>query len=169
MTDGTHPHPPPPETCFLGRALLSHGHSGSVGEPRTLGGWLGACSFPSLRPRFFLHVCDAASPSRGSTKNVKKLEERKTDPLSLEGYVGSSLPKAPEKGQGGCLEQSPPTPTPARRDPQGQRSNGKATACAPRGTQQHPSSARAGHSRAHLGAARLRLGIQSHLLGVLWP
>nr|XP_051697667.1 guanine nucleotide exchange factor DBS isoform X3 [Oryctolagus cuniculus] len=41
----------------------------------------------------------STSPSRGSTKNVKKLEERKTDPLSLEGYVGSSLPKAPEKGQ----------------------------------------------------------------------
>ncbi|XP_058132378.1 guanine nucleotide exchange factor DBS isoform X9 [Dasypus novemcinctus] len=41
------------------------------------------------------------SPSKGNTRNSKKLEERKTDPLSLEGYVNStSLPKPPEKGKG---------------------------------------------------------------------
>ncbi|XP_036996654.2 guanine nucleotide exchange factor DBS isoform X2 [Artibeus jamaicensis] len=40
------------------------------------------------------------SPSKGNTRNVKKLEERKTDPLSLEGYVSSTtLPKPPEKGR----------------------------------------------------------------------
>ncbi|XP_057563748.1 guanine nucleotide exchange factor DBS isoform X1 [Hippopotamus amphibius kiboko] len=40
------------------------------------------------------------SPSKGNTKNVKKLEERKTDPLSLEGYVGPALPpRHPEKGK----------------------------------------------------------------------
>ncbi|KAL0614504.1 Guanine nucleotide exchange factor DBS [Plecturocebus cupreus] len=40
------------------------------------------------------------SPSRGNSRNIKKLEERKTDPLSLEGY-GSSAPlsKPPEKGK----------------------------------------------------------------------
>lgn len=49
-------------------------------------------------------MSDAISPSKGNTRNVKKLEERKTDPLSLEGYVSSaSLPKPPEKGKGGCL------------------------------------------------------------------
>ncbi|XP_042111020.1 guanine nucleotide exchange factor DBS isoform X10 [Ovis aries] len=43
------------------------------------------------------------SPSKASTRNVKKLEDRKTDPLSLEGYGGPPpLPRAPEKGQGGC-------------------------------------------------------------------
>lgn len=41
------------------------------------------------------------SPSKGNTRNIKKLEERKTDPLSLEGYVSStSLTKPPEKGKG---------------------------------------------------------------------
>lgn len=41
------------------------------------------------------------SPSKGNARNVKKLEERKTDPLSLEGYVSSTtLPKPPEKGKG---------------------------------------------------------------------
>ena len=49
-------------------------------------------------PPFFI------SPSKGNTRNIKKLEERKTDPLSLEGYVSSTpLPKPPEKGRGGCL------------------------------------------------------------------
>lgn len=53
---------------------------------------------------FSFDVSDAISPSKGNTRNVKKLEERKTDPLSLEGYVSStSLPKAPEKGRGGCV------------------------------------------------------------------
>nr|XP_028693185.1 guanine nucleotide exchange factor DBS isoform X7 [Macaca mulatta] len=43
----------------------------------------------------------STSPSRGNSRNLKKLEERKTDPLSLEGYVSSApLPKAPEKGKG---------------------------------------------------------------------
>uniref|UniRef100_A0A2K6TLJ7 Guanine nucleotide exchange factor DBS n=1 Tax=Saimiri boliviensis boliviensis TaxID=39432 RepID=A0A2K6TLJ7_SAIBB len=43
----------------------------------------------------------STSPSRGNSRNIKKLEERKTDPLSLEGY-GSSAPmsKPPEKGKG---------------------------------------------------------------------
>lgn len=47
-----------------------------------------------------LWVTDAFSPTKGNTRNVKKLEDRKTDPLSLEGYVSSSLPKPPEKGKG---------------------------------------------------------------------
>ncbi|XP_077830206.1 guanine nucleotide exchange factor DBS isoform X8 [Macaca mulatta] len=43
----------------------------------------------------------STSPSRGNSRNLKKLEERKTDPLSLEGYVSSApLPKPPEKGKG---------------------------------------------------------------------
>uniref|UniRef100_A0A8C9CTE3 MCF.2 cell line derived transforming sequence like n=1 Tax=Phocoena sinus TaxID=42100 RepID=A0A8C9CTE3_PHOSS len=38
------------------------------------------------------------SPSKGNTKDVRKLEERKTDPLNLEGYVGPApLPRPPEK------------------------------------------------------------------------
>nr|XP_055101294.1 guanine nucleotide exchange factor DBS isoform X15 [Symphalangus syndactylus] len=42
----------------------------------------------------------STSPSRGNSRNVKKLEERKTDPLSLEGYVSSApLTKPPEKGR----------------------------------------------------------------------
>uniref|UniRef100_A0A8C0QRP5 MCF.2 cell line derived transforming sequence like n=1 Tax=Canis lupus familiaris TaxID=9615 RepID=A0A8C0QRP5_CANLF len=42
----------------------------------------------------------STSPSKGTTRNIKKLEERKTDPLSLEGYMSpSSLPKPPEKGR----------------------------------------------------------------------
>ncbi|XP_070096581.1 guanine nucleotide exchange factor DBS isoform X14 [Equus caballus] len=49
----------------------------------------------------------SASPSKGNTRNVKKLEERKTDPLSLEGYVSStSLPKAPEKGRDDTVTNS---------------------------------------------------------------
>uniref|UniRef100_A0A2I3HAX1 Guanine nucleotide exchange factor DBS n=1 Tax=Nomascus leucogenys TaxID=61853 RepID=A0A2I3HAX1_NOMLE len=44
----------------------------------------------------------STSPSRGNSRNIKKLEERKTDPLSLEGYVSSApLTKPPEKGRGG--------------------------------------------------------------------
>ncbi|KAK2495670.1 hypothetical protein MC885_014263, partial [Smutsia gigantea] len=47
-----------------------------------------------------LPTLSSTSPSKGNTRNVKKLEERKTDPLSLEGYVSStSLPKSPEKGK----------------------------------------------------------------------
>nr|XP_054521570.1 guanine nucleotide exchange factor DBS isoform X10 [Pan troglodytes] len=42
----------------------------------------------------------STSPSRGNSRNIKKLEERKTDPLSLEGYVSSApLTKPPEKGK----------------------------------------------------------------------
>uniref|UniRef100_A0A2I3TX10 Guanine nucleotide exchange factor DBS n=1 Tax=Pan troglodytes TaxID=9598 RepID=A0A2I3TX10_PANTR len=42
-----------------------------------------------------------SDPSRGNSRNIKKLEERKTDPLSLEGYVNSApLTKPPEKGKG---------------------------------------------------------------------
>ncbi|XP_070376275.1 guanine nucleotide exchange factor DBS isoform X7 [Equus asinus] len=49
----------------------------------------------------------SASPSKGNTRNIKKLEERKTDPLSLEGYVSStSLPKAPEKGRDDTVTNS---------------------------------------------------------------
>ncbi|XP_044937203.1 guanine nucleotide exchange factor DBS isoform X1 [Mustela putorius furo] len=48
------------------------------------------------------------SPSKGTTRNIKKLEERKTDPLSLEGYVSpTSLLKPPEKGRGGCPRREP--------------------------------------------------------------
>ncbi|XP_032102167.1 guanine nucleotide exchange factor DBS isoform X9 [Sapajus apella] len=43
----------------------------------------------------------STSPSRGNSRNIKKLEERKTDPLSLEGYSSSApLSKPPEKGKG---------------------------------------------------------------------
>ncbi|XP_004858584.1 guanine nucleotide exchange factor DBS isoform X6 [Heterocephalus glaber] len=42
----------------------------------------------------------STSPSRGNTRNMKKLEERKTDSLNLEGYVSASLSKPPEKGKG---------------------------------------------------------------------
>ncbi|XP_021563764.1 guanine nucleotide exchange factor DBS [Carlito syrichta] len=48
-----------------------------------------------------LPASSSTSPSRGNARNAKKLEERKTDPLSLEGYVGSTPPpKPPEKGKG---------------------------------------------------------------------
>ncbi|VTJ83696.1 Hypothetical predicted protein, partial [Marmota monax] len=47
-----------------------------------------------------LPALSSTSPSGGNSRHVKKLEERKTDPLSLEGYVSSSLPKPPEKGKG---------------------------------------------------------------------
>ncbi|XP_069458140.1 guanine nucleotide exchange factor DBS isoform X5 [Ovis canadensis] len=47
------------------------------------------------------------SPSKASTRNVKKLEDRKTDPLSLEGYGGPPpLPRAPEKGQDDVVTSS---------------------------------------------------------------
>lgn len=55
-----------------------------------------------------LRVADAFSPTKGNTRSVKKLEDRKTDPLSLEGYVSSSLPKPPEKGKGECQLQCEP-------------------------------------------------------------
>uniref|UniRef100_A0A452R6Z8 MCF.2 cell line derived transforming sequence like n=1 Tax=Ursus americanus TaxID=9643 RepID=A0A452R6Z8_URSAM len=49
----------------------------------------------------------STSPSKGNTRNIKKLEERKTDPLSLEGYVSSTpLPKAPEKGRDDTVTSS---------------------------------------------------------------
>jgi len=51
----------------------------------------------------FFHASDVISPSKASTRNIKKLEERKTDPLSLEGYGGPTpQQRAPEKGKGGC-------------------------------------------------------------------
>ncbi|XP_055282709.1 guanine nucleotide exchange factor DBS isoform X3 [Moschus berezovskii] len=54
------------------------------------------------------------SPSKGSTRNIKKLEERKTDPLSLEGYGGPTLlPRAPEKG---WSKTSHPSETPEDND-----------------------------------------------------
>ncbi|XP_032644325.1 guanine nucleotide exchange factor DBS isoform X2 [Chelonoidis abingdonii] len=40
------------------------------------------------------------SPSRIQGRTVKKVEERKTDPTSPEGYVTSVAPKYPEKGKG---------------------------------------------------------------------
>uniref|UniRef100_A0A8C6AVX3 DH domain-containing protein n=1 Tax=Monodon monoceros TaxID=40151 RepID=A0A8C6AVX3_MONMO len=47
------------------------------------------------------------SPSKGNTKDVRKLEERKTDPLNLEGYVGPApLPRPPEKDRGECWGQA---------------------------------------------------------------
>ncbi|XP_055101296.2 guanine nucleotide exchange factor DBS isoform X16 [Symphalangus syndactylus] len=49
----------------------------------------------------------STSPSRGNSRNVKKLEERKTDPLSLEGYVSSApLTKPPEKGRDDTVTSS---------------------------------------------------------------
>nr|XP_030712563.1 guanine nucleotide exchange factor DBS isoform X1 [Globicephala melas] len=47
------------------------------------------------------------SPSKGNTKDVRKLEERKTDPLTLEGYVGPApLPRPPEKGRDDAVTSS---------------------------------------------------------------
>uniref|UniRef100_A0A8D0GWD2 MCF.2 cell line derived transforming sequence like n=1 Tax=Sphenodon punctatus TaxID=8508 RepID=A0A8D0GWD2_SPHPU len=40
------------------------------------------------------------SPSRNMARNIKKLEERKTDPLSPEGHITSAAPKCPEKSKG---------------------------------------------------------------------
>uniref|UniRef100_A0A8C9CTB0 MCF.2 cell line derived transforming sequence like n=1 Tax=Phocoena sinus TaxID=42100 RepID=A0A8C9CTB0_PHOSS len=49
------------------------------------------------------------SPSKGNTKDVRKLEERKTDPLNLEGYVGPApLPRPPEKDRGWSKTSNPP-------------------------------------------------------------
>ncbi|XP_006253485.1 guanine nucleotide exchange factor DBS isoform X9 [Rattus norvegicus] len=48
----------------------------------------------------------STSPTKGSTRNVKKLEDRKTDPLCLEGCVSSSLPKPPEKGKDDAVPSS---------------------------------------------------------------
>ncbi|XP_019380517.1 PREDICTED: guanine nucleotide exchange factor DBS isoform X5 [Gavialis gangeticus] len=44
-----------------------------------------------------LPASSCTSPSRNQTRNLKKLEERKTYPTSPEGYI---LPKYPEKGKG---------------------------------------------------------------------
>nr|XP_025118338.1 guanine nucleotide exchange factor DBS isoform X2 [Bubalus bubalis] len=47
------------------------------------------------------------SPSKASTRNIKKLEERKMDPLSLEGYGGPTPPqRAPEKGKDDAVTSS---------------------------------------------------------------
>ncbi|XP_027722279.1 guanine nucleotide exchange factor DBS-like isoform X2 [Vombatus ursinus] len=47
------------------------------------------------------------SPSKNQTKNVKKLEERKTDPASLEGYVSSaSVQKNPDKSKDDTVTSS---------------------------------------------------------------
>ncbi|XP_023570912.1 guanine nucleotide exchange factor DBS isoform X9 [Octodon degus] len=48
----------------------------------------------------------SSSPSRGNTRNIKKLEERKTDSLNLEGYVSASLSKPPEKGKDDSVSSS---------------------------------------------------------------
>ncbi|XP_052607636.1 guanine nucleotide exchange factor DBS isoform X3 [Peromyscus californicus insignis] len=49
----------------------------------------------------------STSPTKGgNSRNVKKLEDRKTDPLNLEGYVSSSLPKPPEKGKDDAVPSS---------------------------------------------------------------
>ncbi|TKC45326.1 hypothetical protein EI555_001080 [Monodon monoceros] len=43
----------------------------------------------------------------GNTKDVRKLEERKTDPLNLEGYVGPApLPRPPEKDRDDAVTSS---------------------------------------------------------------
>lgn len=56
------------------------------------------------------------SPSKASTRNIKKLEERKTDPLSLEGYGGPTpQQRAPEKGKG-WSKTSHPSETPEDND-----------------------------------------------------
>ncbi|XP_014383373.1 guanine nucleotide exchange factor DBS isoform X3 [Alligator sinensis] len=44
-----------------------------------------------------LPASSCTSPSRNQTRNLKKLEERKTYPTSPEGYI---MPKYPEKGKG---------------------------------------------------------------------
>uniref|UniRef100_G3WY65 MCF.2 cell line derived transforming sequence like n=1 Tax=Sarcophilus harrisii TaxID=9305 RepID=G3WY65_SARHA len=47
------------------------------------------------------------SPSKNQTKNIKKLEERKTDPAGLEGYVSSaSVPKNPDKSKDDTVTSS---------------------------------------------------------------
>ncbi|XP_039082559.1 guanine nucleotide exchange factor DBS isoform X2 [Hyaena hyaena] len=49
----------------------------------------------------------STSPSKGNTRNIKKLEERKTDPLSLEGRMSSAqLPKPPEEGKDDTVTSS---------------------------------------------------------------
>uniref|UniRef100_A0A8B9XKX8 MCF.2 cell line derived transforming sequence like n=1 Tax=Bos mutus grunniens TaxID=30521 RepID=A0A8B9XKX8_BOSMU len=56
------------------------------------------------------------SPLKASTRNIKKLEERKTDPLSLEGYGGPTpQQRAPEKGKG-WSKTSHPSETPEDND-----------------------------------------------------
>ncbi|XP_049634053.1 guanine nucleotide exchange factor DBS isoform X2 [Suncus etruscus] len=53
-----------------------------------------------------LPAVTSTSPSKGSARTSKKLEERKGESLGLEDYVTTAaLPKAPEKGQA-----SPPSP-----------------------------------------------------------
>lgn len=88
-------------------------------ETRSLKAWVeaqGGLHPPPHRPLnanqattffFFFHVSDVISPSKGNTKDVRKLEERKTDPLNLEGYVGPApLPRPPEKDRGECWGQA---------------------------------------------------------------
>ncbi|XP_045139922.1 guanine nucleotide exchange factor DBS isoform X2 [Echinops telfairi] len=54
-----------------------------------------------------LPMSSNTSPSKGNPKAIKKSEERKTDPLSLEGYVSSTpLPKPPEKGKDDTVTSS---------------------------------------------------------------
>ncbi|XP_027740430.1 guanine nucleotide exchange factor DBS isoform X9 [Empidonax traillii] len=47
-----------------------------------------------------LPASSCASPSRNHIRNTKKMEEKKADLTSLEGYVTTALPKYPEKGKG---------------------------------------------------------------------
>uniref|UniRef100_A0A8C0IFD4 MCF.2 cell line derived transforming sequence like n=1 Tax=Bubo bubo TaxID=30461 RepID=A0A8C0IFD4_BUBBB len=47
-----------------------------------------------------LPTSSCTSPSRNHIRNTKKLEERKADPASLEGYGTTVAPKCPEKGKG---------------------------------------------------------------------
>ncbi|XP_027740426.1 guanine nucleotide exchange factor DBS isoform X6 [Empidonax traillii] len=46
-----------------------------------------------------LPASSCASPSRNHIRNTKKMEEKKADLTSLEGYVTTALPKYPEKGK----------------------------------------------------------------------
>lgn len=47
-----------------------------------------------------LPASSCTSPSRNNIRNVKKMDERKADLTSLEGYVTTVAPKYPEKGKG---------------------------------------------------------------------
>ncbi|XP_072197431.1 guanine nucleotide exchange factor DBS isoform X15 [Excalfactoria chinensis] len=47
-----------------------------------------------------LPASSCTSPSRNNIRNMKKMDERKADLTSLEGYVTTVAPKYPEKGKG---------------------------------------------------------------------
>uniref|UniRef100_A0A8C0FBV1 MCF.2 cell line derived transforming sequence like n=1 Tax=Bubo bubo TaxID=30461 RepID=A0A8C0FBV1_BUBBB len=53
-----------------------------------------------------LPTSSCTSPSRNHIRNTKKLEERKADPASLEGYGTTVAPKCPEKGKDDTISTS---------------------------------------------------------------